>query len=106
MCRYLHSISVAEDDSFDLKSTPGWENCVNVGGPQGKQRGKQRPRILDYKTGLQQVRDYLKEGLSKRHYYVKNAARWLRGQITWPTRKGREPPGDDDNQLPVAAGKV
>ena len=61
-----------------------------LGDPQGKQRGKQRPQILDYKTGFQQVRDYLEEGLSKRHHYVKNAARWLLGRIIWPTRKGKK----------------
>ena len=76
------------------------------GDPRDKQRGKQRPQILDYETGLQQVRDYLEEGLSKCHHYVKNATRWLRGRTIWPTRKGKKQPQYDDDQSHMAAGKV
>ena len=73
-----------------MKSTPGWENCVNVGGPQGKQRGKQRPRELDYQTGLKKVRDYLEEGFTKRDTYVHRTRRWLCARLRWAIGKAAD----------------
>ena len=105
VCRYLQKKTERENTSFDRKSTPGWENHVNVGGPQGKQRGKQRPRVLDYERGLEEARDYLGEGFSKRGRYVRIAGSWLRGRLFWITRKGRDKPQDDDHQ-DVAVSKA
>ena len=106
VCRYLQKITRSESSSFDRKSTPGWENHVNVGGPQGKQRGKQRPRVLNYEAGLQEARDYLEEGLSKRGRYVGDLGSWLRGLKLWLARKGRDRPRDDDHELDVVLSRV
>lgn len=106
VCRYLQKITERGNRSFDPKSTPGWGNHVNVGGPQGKQRGKQRPRVLDYESGLEEARNYLGQGLSKRGHYVRTAGRWHRGRLFWLARKGSDKPQDDDHQQDMAVSKA
>ncbi len=85
-----------------MKSTPGWENCVNIGGPEGKQRGNKRPRERDYATGLRLVRDYMGEGFSKRGRFWKNAGRWLCGPIS----NGGGQRQEDDIPLDTAASNA
>lgn len=106
VCRYLQKITERENASFDRKSTPGWENHVNVGGPLGKQRGEQRPRVLDYESGLEAARNYLGKGFSKRGHYVTDAGRWLCERLFGLARKGRNQSGDDDHQQGVAVSKA
>lgn len=83
-----------------MKSTPGWENCVNIWGPEGKQRGKQRPRELDYPTGLRLVRKYLDEGFHEHGHHLRNSRRWLCGRIRWPLVGGQDQRQEEGNHHP------
>ena len=89
-----------------MKSTPGWGNHVNVGGPQDNQRGNHRPRVLGYETGLGEARDYLGEVFLKRGQYLGNAGHWFRRQMNWLARKHNDQPRDDENQIEMAAGNA
>ena len=86
-----------------MKTLEEWPYSVNVGGLQGNQRGKLRPEVLDYETGLSEARNYLGEGRPKRGHYSETVRRWLRGPMTCAAGNGRDQPQDDENQLAVAA---
>ena len=89
-----------------MKTLPEWPYNVNVGGLQGNQRGKLRPEVLDYATGLSEARNHLGQGIPKRGHYVEIVNRWLRGPRTWAAAgNGRDQPQDDENQLAVAAAR-
>ena len=92
-----------------MKSTPGWENCANVWGPLGKQRGKLQPREMNYEIGLQKIRDYLVEGFPKSENYVWKVGRWLCGRVPWLSQKGedqQEGEGNDRSDLEQGENSV
>ena len=86
-----------------MKTLPEWQYNVNVGGLQGNQRGKHRPEVLDYETGLDEARNYLGEGIPKRGHYVGIVCRWLRERMSWAAGNGRDQPHDGETQLAAVA---
>lgn len=75
-------------------------------GPPGKQRGKQRPWVLDYDKGLEEVRAYLEEGFSQHAKYVDGVQGYLQFATRWAVGEGADMKRDGKERSDVVACEV